>query len=297
MFTSVEIPHLAVGQSIVDYKKVFLSATATLEKDAQRIACLPLYINRTEGEKQIAFAAAAQDTLEKAFKFLEEFIDGVPCVFSESSKFFDMKPKNLKSMDSIRSYYFELLEVSNRADISGDTFLKRFFTNIPGGKKIMTEVESDISPNMSATDLLNMFKKIMPKIQKKISSDDSANLAPEEQFVFPVNSTLSEEAPPAWAISLQKDVNDIRARMGSNESGFVTDDEPQVFNYQRGQGASHGKKKKVGCQICGKKGHKQSNCFKRTCENCQGTGHDAEVCPSYKIKRKAIAQANPRENL
>ena len=67
MFTSVEIPHLQAGQKIADYKKIFLAATATLAKDDQRRACLPLYVDRTEGEKQIAFAAAAEDNLEKAF--------------------------------------------------------------------------------------------------------------------------------------------------------------------------------------------------------------------------------------
>ena len=295
MFTSVEIPHLAQGQSIADYKRVFLAATATLEKDAQRIACLPLYVNRTAGEKQLAFAAATKDTLDEAFTFLEEFIDGPPCVFSESSRFFDLKPNDITSMDSIRSYYFELLEVSGRAKIPGDTFLKRFLTNIPGGNKIMTEIEDDMKPTMTGEQLLNTFKKIMPKIQKRLSADDSSSQAASDQFVFPVSSTHSVETPPAWAISLQNDVNELRSRMGSSESGFVTDEEPQMFAYQNG--GNHGKKKKTGCKICGKKNHNQNTCFKRICENCQGAGHDAEVCPSFRTKRKASTQSKPQRNL
>ena len=280
MLTSVEIPHLAVSQKIADYKRVFLAATATLEKDTQRLACLPLYIHRTEGEKQLAFTAASKDTLEDAFKFLEEFIDGAPCLFTESNKFFDLKPSDPKSMDSVRSYYFELMEISDRADMTSDTFLKRFFTNIHGGKKIMKDVADDIKVDMSSQDLLDLFKKIMPKIKKKLSGDESPTVKAEEQFVFPVSSVHDEETPPVWAINLQNDVNELRSRMGSSESGFVTDEDPLVYAYQNR--TNEDKKKKSGCQICGKKGHAQKNCFHRKCENCQGTGHDAELCPSYK---------------
>ena len=82
MFTSVEIPHLQAGQKIADYQKIFLAATATLTDD-QCSTCLPIYVDRTEEEKQIAFAAAAEESLEKAFKFLEYYIDGPPCLFTE----------------------------------------------------------------------------------------------------------------------------------------------------------------------------------------------------------------------
>ena len=78
MITSIEIPHLAKGQSIAQFKKVFSAATATL-KPEQQLACLPVYIHRTEGEKQLAFTASEEETLQAAFKFLEDLIDGPPC--------------------------------------------------------------------------------------------------------------------------------------------------------------------------------------------------------------------------
>ena len=77
MITSIEIPHLAKGQSIAQFKKVFSAATATL-KPEQQLACLPVYIHRTEGEKQLAFTASEEETLQAAFKFLEDLIDGPP---------------------------------------------------------------------------------------------------------------------------------------------------------------------------------------------------------------------------
>ena len=93
MITSIEIPHLAKGQPIMQFKKVFSAATATL-KPEQKLACLPVYIHRTEGEKQLTFTASEEETLQAAFKFLEDLFDGPPCKFTESTKFFNMLPVN-----------------------------------------------------------------------------------------------------------------------------------------------------------------------------------------------------------
>ena len=266
MFTSVEIPHLQTGQKIVDYQKIFLAATATL-KDDQRRACLPIYVDRTEGEKQIAFAASAEESLEKAFKFLEDYIDGPPCLYTESAKFFDMKPKDTRSMDSIRSYYFELLEVTFRADMSGDAFLKRFFTNIQGGKRLLEEVKDELKHEMSKTVLMELFKKIMPKISKKLPGNETLDTAKEEQFVFPIDrGTDSSENPPTWAVNLQNNFNELRLRVESNESGYGEEDDNQVFAYERRPNKDN--KKKSGCYTCGKMGHNQKQCFKRICTKC-----------------------------
>ena len=105
MITSIEIPHLAKGQKIAQFKKVFLAATSTL-KPEQQLACLPVYIHRTEGEKELAFTASEEADVKAAFKFLEDLIDGPPCRFTESMTFFNLLPVN-SSMDGIRSYFFQ----------------------------------------------------------------------------------------------------------------------------------------------------------------------------------------------
>ena len=124
MITSVEIPHLVEGQTISDYWKIFIASTATLS-DKQQLCCLPLYIHRTEGERQLAFTAATESSQDAAFKFLEDMIDGSPCVFTESAKFFNMLPKNT-TIDGLRSYYFELHEMALQAEIIREVFAKRF---------------------------------------------------------------------------------------------------------------------------------------------------------------------------
>ena len=116
MITSVEMPHLAEGQTISDYRKIFIKSTATLNAK-QQLGCLPLYIHRTEGERQLAFTAAPKASQDEVFKFLEDMIDESPCVFTESAKFFNMLPVNT-TMDGLRSYYFELQEVAIREEIS-----------------------------------------------------------------------------------------------------------------------------------------------------------------------------------
>ena len=146
MISTIEVPHLSKGQKIAEYKKIFKASTAALT-DPQRLACLPMYVHRTEGEKQLAFTAATKDTLDIAFKFLEDLIDGRPCIFTESMKFFQLMPKDT-SIDGIRSYYFELHEISTRAEITPDVFLKRFLSNTPGGKKLFNEKKDVIKvPN------------------------------------------------------------------------------------------------------------------------------------------------------
>ena len=116
MITSVEIPHLAEGQTISDYRKIFIASTATLNAK-QQLGCLPLYIHRTEGERPLAFTAATKASQDEVFKFLEDMIDESPRVFTESAKFFNMLPVNT-TIDGLRSYFFELQEVAIRVEIS-----------------------------------------------------------------------------------------------------------------------------------------------------------------------------------
>ena len=108
MITSVEIPPLAEGQTISDYRKIFIASTATLNTK-QQLGCLPLYIHRTEGERQLTFTAATKASQDEVFKFLEDMIDESPYVFTENAKFFNILPVNST---------IELQEVAIRAEIS-----------------------------------------------------------------------------------------------------------------------------------------------------------------------------------
>ena len=68
--TSIEIPYLKKGMLVKDWKKGFLAATALLE-EAQKIAILPLYVNRSSGDQQWAYKAAEKATIKEALEQLE----------------------------------------------------------------------------------------------------------------------------------------------------------------------------------------------------------------------------------
>lgn len=287
MITSVEIPHLAKGQKIAEYHKIFAANTATL-KPEQQLACLPVYIHRTEGEKKLAITAAEHSTLKDAFTFLEELIDGPPCRYTESTKFFNLLPED-NSIDGIRSYYFELCELAERAKIPSDICIMRFLTNVPGGKKIFESKEDEVKADLNVGGLADFFKKVMPKLRKNLK-DGTSSLTVHESFIFPVEH---KEVIPEWAKELQNEVRDLRMRVQSNDSGYVEgtdkDEETGVYSFRQSDKSQKTKIKKKGssgavnrpkCDLCGKLGHVKSSCFQRICECCSGKGHDAEACPS-----------------
>ena len=270
MITSIEIPHLAKGQSIAQFKKVFSAATATL-KPEQQLACLPVYIHRTEGEKQLAFTASEEETLQAAFKFLEDLIDGPPCKFTESAKFFNMLPVNT-SMDGIRSYFFQLDEVARRADIPSDVLIMRFLTNVPGGKKLFESKKDKIKSGLNAAGVANFFKDCMEKLQ---NNSTSLEALASETFAFPVEQ---EEQVPQWARELKKDVDELRSRFDVTE-----EDETEVYPVHSDR--KFGNKDRPICDICKKAGHLKASCYQRVCSCCGGKGHDGEGSPSKRFSK------------
>ena len=279
MITSIEIPHLAKGQKIAQFKKVFLAATSTL-KPEQQLACLPVYIHRTEGEKELAFTASEEADVKAAFKFLEDLIDGPPCRFTESMTFFNLLPVN-SSMDGIRSYFFQLAEIAKRADITTDVFIMRFLTNIPGGIKLFESKKDKIKNDLDSAGVANFFKECMEKLQKNSKSSEASA---SETFAFPVEQ---EERVPQWARELQKDVDALRSRLD------VTDEEDtEMYAVQTDR--KFEKKDRPICDICKKTGHIKASCYQRVCSCCGGKGHDEEGCPSKRSSRNK--KFHPKQN-
>ena len=184
MITSVEIPHLVEGQTISDYRKIFIASTATLNAK-QQLGCLPLYIHRTEGERQLAFTAATKASQDEVFKFLEDMIDESPCVFTGSAKFFNMLPVNT-SIDGLRSYYFDLQEVAIRAEISRGYLLNASSPTYLG-KKLFEDNNAEIDDLNSSIKADNFFKKILAKLKGKCDPAQEKVKVKEEPSVFPVH--------------------------------------------------------------------------------------------------------------
>ena len=73
--TTIEIPYLTKGMLVKEWKNGFLAATALLE-EKQKVAILPLYINRSSWDKEWAYRTAEQPTIALALKQLETQLDG-----------------------------------------------------------------------------------------------------------------------------------------------------------------------------------------------------------------------------
>ena len=77
MSVTVLATPLQPGQLIRDWKRSYLSGVALLTA-AQKKDVLPLYVNRSPEEQDIAYEAIKLETVELAIAMLEEFIDGSP---------------------------------------------------------------------------------------------------------------------------------------------------------------------------------------------------------------------------
>ena len=164
MISTVEVPHLKAGQKIKDYKRLYKAATAGY-KAGEKLACLPIYIHRNAGETEVAYQAAEKNSLEEAFKFIEGIIDGPPCEFQETEEFFNMKPKE-GSIEAIRSYFFEMYEVSKRAKIPTDVFLKRFLSQVPAEKQLYDSNKSKIRAGLDNESVIAIFYDIMENFKR-----------------------------------------------------------------------------------------------------------------------------------
>ena len=67
--TPTNVPALAPGEKVAQWRRGYLAAAATLTKE-ENIAILPIYVNRTKGEHEIAHLvtikeAEVNDALER----------------------------------------------------------------------------------------------------------------------------------------------------------------------------------------------------------------------------------------
>ena len=179
--------------------------------------------------------------------------------------------------------------------MSNVAFVKRFLTNIPGGKKLFDENKDKIVAEQLNTEdkVTSFFKSLLPKLKKRLDTGATSQSFKEEPFVFPVRAERNEDMPE-WARDLKEEVDNIRSRMQSDESGFGEDDlfspvdNRQVFAFSRNaKDKRWNSNQSKACRVCGKMGHWQKTCFKRICSNCNGTGHDANMCPSRKQGQSA----------
>jgi hypothetical protein len=283
---SIEIPYLKKGVLVKDWKKGFLAATALLQ-EAQRVAILPLYVNRSSGDQQWAYKAAEKTTIKAALEQLELNLDGAKSKLNAAVEFFNLAPldKNMTERSAISSFWFNVLDSGTAAGVAKDLIIYKFLQYAPQGNKIFEKMKETIKADISDADMGKVFDEIVKKLSEKGNHlTDNAKIK-EEVFVAnePDGNKISE-----MIASLQEQINSLRMDYQSVEADSDTDSDTEEFDDEGPvyftQKRKFNKKtyKDMYCSICKKSSHTAKYCNNRKCANCQGSGHDMDKCPSYK---------------
>ena len=283
---AIEIPALKKDDKVEEWGKQYLAATALLNAE-QRPSLFPMYAGKhaSEGEKSMIEIAANQGDIKKALEEFEILRDGEPHKLSLIDRYYKMEPLSI----GLKSFFFELLHVGRKAEISPYMILLRFLSLCPRGKKLFDDNKTSISEDMTETQAVALYKKIAPKLKDSGGSSDIAacQIKEEEQSTF----LASEMEMPEWAKKLSEEVHGMRRTMESQSSLTQSDEQSESDNetwYVNNRPTKSGKnfsKSSLVCRSCDKVGHKAIDCFTK-CYTCKGSGHSSKVCPTKKGKGK-----------
>ena len=207
MAQAIEIPKLESGQKVSEWRKTYVAATALLT-EKQKVDLLPVYVNRTAGEREIAFICTEKGTIEEALDELENLVDGAPSRVVLTKKFFDIDVEG-KQLDW-KSLFFNLKLEGKKAHIPNDIIFIRFLGLVPGGDKFYEDNSDVVKDGLSEEDMLKMYRKIQPKLERSVVKQPEGLVnkqsSTNDEFVFNAESAqVEEETPPKWVSQLQED--------------------------------------------------------------------------------------------
>ena len=91
--TPTNVPALAAGEKVAQWRRGYSAATATLAKE-EKIAILPIHVKRTKGENEIAHLATKEAEVKDALDLIEKLIDGMTSIVKLTNSFFDVSAKD-----------------------------------------------------------------------------------------------------------------------------------------------------------------------------------------------------------
>jgi len=286
MSLTVLAPPLQPGQLIREWKRSYLSGVALLTA-AQKLEVLPLYVNRSKEEQDIAYEAIKQETVALALTYLEEFIDGTLSKYDSAQIFFTAKCCSKPSLVEQTRFYFQLRRLGEEAGMPEEVIMTKFLTEIPAGKKLYKEKSDQLVEKMTAAASTKLFKEMKPKLEA--SSTPTLPTQPESGIVKvkqePSEMFSVEEVVPVWAKGLREDFKHLSNKVDD----LVLTDEEEAYHYQNKEGyrpLTGMKSKPLSCYTCGKRGHGAKYCWDRVCPTCKEKGHSAHECPSKRETHK-----------
>ena len=267
------IPHISVGQTIQEWKGVFIASTVTLSV-AQKLEILPNFVNRYPGEQEMAKIAAKKTTVAAAFKELSKLIDGKTDDIADFKDFMDSR-LGCSEVIAQKALLFDLVRKGTEAAIPTNIICKKFFAEIPGGSRLYEANKDKVTTTMVEND----FIALMQAVQEKMKKADLPKAAIKEEIF--VGESGGSEQIPSWANEMFSELREIKRSMA-----IRSDDEGSQASYSsevlEAAVAANAEK----CQICSKKNHTAEKCWLRICKFCGGKGHDLEECASLANKKK-----------
>ena len=286
--TITPIPHLAPGQSVKDWRRRFIAATATL-KDGERKAMLPAYVHRTSGEVLIAEVCSEKATLEVALVELENLIDGVKSKMVRVNEFWTLKPDSTSYTD-IMSFFFTLRYEGKLAGVSFEMIMIKFLNALTNGEKLYNTHKDKIKSDMTEVVLLAVFEDLKTKILKA-SKESHINVKKEQSEEMGI-FVADQENLPTWASELKSQVHHLKGVLEdvTFHHGNVHQEETQIMLNSSGSSSSNmynpsSSSAKRKCYVCGKPGHLAYTCNEKKCGICGKSGHVESQCYS-KSKRR-----------
>ena len=122
---------------------------------------MPLYINRSSGDKQWAYRAAEQPTIALALKQLETQLDGEKSRLTQSIEFFCISPSDsdMTNRSAISSFWFKVQDAGKDLGVTNDLIVYKFLQHVPNGNKVYEKLKETINPSMTEQDMTAVFDK------------------------------------------------------------------------------------------------------------------------------------------
>ena len=278
---SIAIPYLKANESIREWSKGYHSATAMFD-DAQRIALLPVYVNRSQGEREIARIAATKSTFNAAIDELELLIDGTSSVISNTKLFFQKEPRSMEAHE-ITACYFEMKVLADKAKIPNSVVLKRFLTFFKQGdafyKDNAARIDKADKSELTDEEILALVKEVQPKYIKSGKEAADGKIKDEILRFDELKQELSE---------VKEELYYMKQAQGENCES--EEDEVMKFGYST-QGKSKPSFRSQACGVCGMYNHVTEKCYKASekkkssnritwgpCTICGKDNHDTAKC-------------------
>ena len=283
MSVTVLATPLQPGQLIRDWKRSYLSGVALLTA-AQKKDVLPLYVNRSPEEQDIAYEAIKLETVELAIAMLEEFIDGSPSPYVSTQMFFNAKCPVKPSLVEQTRFFMHLRKLGTDAGFSEKIIMSKFLAEIPAGKKLYEDNKAKLIDALTTEESTTLFKEMKTKLEKSSTQPaaEPMKIKKEQCEGFSV-----EEVVPVWAKELRDDFKFLKNKVEDLVLPDSETEDEESYYYQRDnrrhdqpQRKHDTKRKTVTCYICDQPGHIARDCYKRQCLVCKKQGHSARDCPN-----------------